>query len=406
MLADWKNARFPIETALLVALCFFLPLLEAPKNLTWLAYVACWLVNRVRARDFGGRWDLWDTLIAAWIASGFVVAAFAGLHGDEWHAAFDIVRYGAVLWLVKRAGYSAAEIRWVLGSLVVSTLLGLFIGYYRMWSGIGQSGTLQLHSVGHVNHTAIYIAIMLGLCTAWLFARWHAWRTGQRAVALAATVLVLVSLVVTASRGAIGAGLALLPLLGLAWRPRWRTPIVVSVVAVAIVAATGIGLGIEVVRKHEDLASNVLSFRDGIWRVGLIAWERFPWFGVGIDNYVLITPPQVKEWRSAAGKEYEPSRYIYFPHAHSLYINTLVERGVFGAAILGAALLAWLAAILRRPPPQAEDLDWILWGAAAGAWFVTTAVGLVNTTLHHEHAILAVLLLGLWLSRKSKALAS
>src|SRR5260221_5973140 len=216
MLADWKNARFPIETALLVALCFFLPLLEAPKNLTWLAYVACWLVNRVRARDFGGRWDLWDTLIAAWIASGFVVAAFAGLHGDEWHAAFDIVRYGAVLWLVKRAGYSAAEIRWVLGSLVVSTLLGLFIGYYRMWSGIGQSGTLQLHSVGHVNHTAIYIAIMLGLCTAWLFARWHAWRTGQRAVALAVTVLVLVSLVVTAIRGAIGVGLALLPLLGLA----------------------------------------------------------------------------------------------------------------------------------------------------------------------------------------------
>jgi hypothetical protein len=41
----------------------------------------------------------------------------------------------------------------------------------------------------------------------------------------------------------------------------------------------------------------------------------------------------------------------------------------------------------------------LLWGCSASAWFVTTAVGLVNTTLHHEHGMLAVILLGLWLSR-------
>ena len=58
MLAELRKARFPVETGLLIALCFFLPLLEAPKNILWLAYVICWLVNRIRARDFGGRWDL------------------------------------------------------------------------------------------------------------------------------------------------------------------------------------------------------------------------------------------------------------------------------------------------------------------------------------------------------------
>ena len=32
----WREWRFPIEFALLLALAFFLPLREAPKNLFWL----------------------------------------------------------------------------------------------------------------------------------------------------------------------------------------------------------------------------------------------------------------------------------------------------------------------------------------------------------------------------------
>src|SRR5688572_2230080 len=100
-----KEFRYPAESALLLALCFFLPLLEAPKSLLWLAYAATWVVNRFRARNFGGPWDLWDSLIAVWMASGFVVAAFAGLDGGQWRGAGDLLRYGSLLWLVKRAGY-------------------------------------------------------------------------------------------------------------------------------------------------------------------------------------------------------------------------------------------------------------------------------------------------------------
>jgi hypothetical protein len=402
MLAELRQARFPLEIGLLVALALFLPLAEAPKNLAWLGYSAVWLANRARARDFGGRWDLWDTLIALWIASGLLAAAFAGLHGSEWRGAGDLARYAGILWMVKRGGYSGREVRWVLGALVLSTVVGLAIGYARIWSGIGKSGTLQLHSVGHVNHTAIYLAIVLGLCAAWLCARWRAWRPGRRVTALAIFVLMLVSLVVTASRGAIGVGLVLLALLAAAWWPRWRAPLAASVAAIAVVVAGLFGLGGEVVRKQEQLTGmeNVLSFRDGIWRMGLAAWERHPWFGVGMDNYSGITHERVRAWRTEAGKHYDESRYMRFPHAHSLYVNTLAERGAVGAAALLAVLLAWMVwLVLRRPKAEGADREWLLWGAAASAWFVTVGAGTVNTTLHHEHGILAVLLLGLWLSQ-------
>ena len=401
-----KLSAARVELGLLLAFCFFLPIVEPWKNITWALYLIVWVVNRIRARQWGGAWEGWDTLIVLWMASGFVVAAFAGEHHDEWRGALDIVRYGSILWLVKRARYSALEMRWILGMLVVSTLAGLALGYYRLWAGLAKSGMLQLYSVGHVNHTAVYLAIMLGLCVSWLLGSWRDCGLAAKALAVAINAAVLGSLIYTTSRGAIGVGLALLPLLGLAWRPRLRWAFVAGLAAAALIVAAGVWLGAEVVKRQQnyEATANILSFRDGIWRMGLAGWRHNKWFGVGIDNYELITPERVKGWLAEEGKAYDPAQYVHFPHAHSLYINTLAERGLFGFAVLILVLLAWLAA-LRRPPPGAANLDWTLWGAALGAWVVTAGVGLVNTTLHHEHAILAVLLLGLWLSRR-KARAS
>jgi len=340
-------------------------------------------------------------LFAVWIVSGFLAAAFAGLHHKEFGGAQELARYAVLGWMVKRSGYSPKEMRWVFGALVASVVAGLAWGYWGLWSGSAKSGTLQLNSVGHVNHTSIYIAIVLGVCVSWLFARWRDWSIGRQAAAFAVTVFVLVSLVVTASRGAIGVGLVMVPILAAAWWPRWRAPLIASVVAVALVVAAAIGFNAEVVRKQEmnAAAHNVLSFRDGIWRMGLAAWERYPWFGIGMGNYSLISHDLVRTWRTEAGKDYDEARYVRFPHAHNLFVNTLAERGVVGFAALAAVLLAWLVALVRnRPRPLDADINWIAWGGAAGAWFVTVGVGLVNTTLHHEHGLLAALLLGLWLS--------
>jgi O-antigen ligase len=388
------------EAGLLLALCFFLPLFEAPKNILWLAYVATWLFNRVRSRHFGGRWDAWDSLIALWIASAFLVAVFAGLHGAEWKGVTDLVRYASILWMVMRSGYTARVLKLIAGVLVASTVVGLAFAHWQLLSGRGESGALQLHSVGHVNHTAIYLAIMLGVSAAWLFTRWNAWRTGKRAVGLAVTTLILVSLFVTASRGAIGIGLLLLPVLALAWWPRWRVPFTAAAATIILALAASHILGIEVLRKQERnvAGQNVLAFRDGIWRMGLVAWERYPWFGVGMNNYAAIDRQLVRQWRLEAGKGYDESKYVDFPHGHSLYVNTLTERGAVGAAALAAVLIAWLVWLIRFRPGAADaDSDWLLWGSAASAWFVTIGVGTVNTTLHHEHGILATLLLAIWL---------
>jgi O-antigen ligase len=156
------------------------------------------------------------------------------------------------------------------------------------------------------------------------------------------------------------------------------------------------------VRKSWDnaQANNVFSYRDGLWRVALAAWRQHRWFGVGMDNFGRITPERVRAWDADAGRTHDPSRYFFSSHGHSLYANTLAERGVVGATALSIVLLAWAATMVRyRPRRTDDDEEWLVWGCAVSAWVVTVAAGLVNTTLHDEHGILAALLLGLWLSR-------
>ena len=376
MPVSWRRRA---ELGALVALCFFLPLYEAPKGIAWLVYVVVWIANRFHERDFGGRWDGWDTLIAAWLASGFVVAPFAALHGNEWRAPLDIVRYGAVFWMVKRTRFDEREVRIVLGTLLASTLVGLAMGYEKIWAG--KTAALSLNSVGHVNHSAIYLAIILGICVAWLF-------TGERRVlATAASVLVLVSVVVTASRGAVGVALVTIVLLAVAFWRRSRVPALVALGVVLVCVLFALAGGTEVFEKHEALvkANNPLAYRQEVWQFAWTAWLQHPWFGAGMDNFGLVV---------------DSSHRALYPHGHSLYLNTLAERGVVGALALFAVLAAWAVTLWRRfPPAAAPALDWVLWGGAATALFVSAAVGAVNTTLHHEHGLLAVLLLGLWLAR-------
>ncbi len=370
-----------VEIGLLLALCVFLPLYEAPKNIAWAGYVVVWLANRVRARDFGGPWDLWDTLIALWLVSGFVIAPFAAMHGGEWRAALDVVRNAAVLWMVKRSRLNGPELRAVLGALIASTVIGVVMGLVQLWSGT--TGRLELNSVGHVNHTVIYLAIMLGVSASWLFLG------RQLALAGAISFFMLVAIFVAASRGGVVAALVTLAALAFFWWPRARFPVAIAGLVLVSAAVLGAVGGAEVFEKQAESvqAGHVLNFREEAWKIAGATWQAHPWFGIGMDNFGLASRQLATEQLRSL-----------MPHAHNLYLNTLAERGIVGAAPVFALLALWGWRLLRsRPRRDDADEVWLVWGAASSAWLVTIVVGMVNTTFHHEHGLLAALLLGLWL---------
>ena len=114
-----------------------------------------------------------------------------------------------------------------------------------------------------------------------------------------------------------------------------------------------------------------------------------------------ISDARLQAWLAAQGRVYAPEAYSPSPHAHSLYVNTLVERGALGLGALLALLAAWAWALARkRPDFAAAGAALTLWCASFSGLVVTAGIGLVNTTLHHEHAMLALLSLTLWLGSR------
>lgn len=394
------SVRNPVEFLLLALLLFAVPALEAPKNLLWIAYAAVWLANRFPRRDFGGRWDAWDSLIAVWLASGYLVAAFSGLHGSEWVGANDMLRYLSLLWLIKRSGYSPEQLMRVPLLAVLGTLPPLAYGLWQTFVS-HETAVLQLNSVGHVNHSAIYLAIACGAAFASTAARWERLSLAWRIAGISLIALLGYAVLDSASRAATAALLLLMLMLAAAWLRRSRKLAVALLVIPLSLGGIAYLAKAEVVEKQERnvQAKNILAFRGGIWHAALDTWRHAPLLGIGINNYKQVDLDQLKTWREAEGRPFDAADYLIAPHAHSLYLNSLAERGAIGLTALLAALGYWLYSLIRFAPSRAgTDAEWALWGGALSAWVISAAVGLVNTTLHHEHAILSMLLLGAWLA--------
>lgn len=394
------NFKYPFEFFALVALVISVPLLEAPKNIFWLVFLFTWLFNRIQSKELGGHWDIWDSAIALWIGSAYFIAAFAGLHNSEWGGANDILRYGTILWLVKRSSYHRSELLWLSITIVFSTLVALNYGLWNLFITHAKHD-LELNSVGHVNHSAIYIAISYGALLSLVLAYWKKTGITLQIIGVMLIMLFAIAVFISVSRSAVGVMLMLTFLIGLAWLKRSKIPLLILLAGTTILAGGAYINQVAVVQKQESntKAGIVLAYRDQIWRTALVAWQEYPMFGVGMHNFNQISMDKVQFWLKKAGKPYVASKYSGTSHAHSLYMNTLAERGLAGSAVLLSVLVLWLYWLIRYAPKSSdENLDWALWGGAFSAWFVTIGVGFVNTTLHHEHAILSMLLLGIWLA--------
>lgn len=397
-------ARTPIseriEWGLLIALAFVLPLFEAPKNILWLAFIALWLTNRWRTRDFGGRWDYWDTLIVLWIASGYASSAFAGIHDEEWGAATDIVRYASVLWVLKRSRYPDWTWVGVIAAISGGTVVGLLWGYWTLY--VSKTDLfLALNSEGHVNHSAIYLATVCGIGIASVQAWWKNGSALSRSANLALLALLIVSLFWMQSRVAVGAAFIMVVALLTAYAARRRRGFGLVALATAGAVTALLLLSPLIVEKNSRFIEygDTLNGRGEIWRLGLAAWREFPLVGVGMGNFGRVDYERLESWSAKRGEALDRQSFHAAAHGHSLYITTFAERGLVGLGVLFAVLAAWaLALFCRIPDANAPPLAWTLWGSAASAWIITVAVGTLNTTLHHEHALLCMLLLGGWLS--------
>lgn len=400
-----------LRLAMLVALALFvftLPLVEAPKNLAIGVYLLAWCARALLSGDFGGRWDRFDTAFALLLGSA-VLSAYAGYAADL----SGVGRIVVLAWLVKRAPLSGKEGRILAAAACAGLLVALPIGALPFF--MRRTQFLELPSVGHVNQSAIYMALLAAAAFGWWMQGAQAGQGGWRRWGLALCASVFgTALLVSASRAAIlggaAAGLMLLLTVGAGsaaargGRVVRRAALTLAAIAAVVgtIAVLAPQLSAQKLTPAEMLHTKSMGSRLQNWRLAVEGWRHRPWLGHGPDAYQRIKVDDVCAWRAQRGQECDRSKYLSAPHAHSLYVATLVERGLLGVGALAVLLGVWAHGLLRsiRTAPVSG-----LWVGSAVALVVVTVAGVFNTTLRVEHGSLALLWLGLWVAAQRPRLA-
>lgn len=395
-----------LNRAEFILLCLFsiaLPLVEAPKNVFWFLFLILWLGRSAQTHNWGALSARWDGLFAAMIAVPVISVLASSPYPHSWREVGDILGYVSLGWMLARSRLSAQQITILMICLVAATLAGVIHGYWIL-ANDPKRIFLQLNSVGHVNHSALYgmgIASMAVVLAAAVWFDSTVYSRLQRALALIGALIMLGVMVSFGSRGALAAyGLSVIGFLLVFARMRKIKLWSIALLGL-IVAAGALALDPKLIQKTEMniAAGSMTAARAEGAHTALEIWRHRVLTGVGAANFSAISPQQIEAWVTERGETYTQSNYLFSSHAHSVYFNTLAERGLLGIVTLGTLCIAWMAALIRRRPgADTTGAHWLSWGAGWSGWFIVFIGGLFNTTLHHEHGMLAMMGLGLLLA--------
>ena len=385
-----------------------LPSLEAPKNVFLVGYLITRVISEVIQFKQGiKQWKGWDLLFLVIIFTAFLSTVFAGFSGlEEWQGYKVFLTALLTGWFLSRAHYSQNQYRIIFLLALLAIIPPFLWGLYE-YLIIHSKKSLEIHSVGHVNHSAIYLTMIFGATLGWFISQYNyrkkneatQWQTILIGIM---SFILFIALIITQSRGAFGIAILLgLCLLFLTNHMKLR---IVGIVTILLVVISSMFLETKIIQKqiNNQKSDNVLAYRDKVWNVSIEGSRFSPLFGIGLSNWHFINLSQIQKSVEARGEIFDAENYFFPGHSHSLYFSALVERGIVGLIATLFFMFYWLYDLIKTFKwSKKSSTSYMLWAGSFSAWVATFGIGLVNTTFHHEHGILACLFLGLYISYKN-----
>ena len=384
-----------------------LPSVEAPKNFFLVGYLLTRIIFEfIEWKQRRIKWAHWDSLFLIFVLTAFLSTIFAGMpHLEEWKGYMVLLTAILTGWLLSRAQYTRENYQGLFKIIVLSALAPLLVGMYQ-YLIIHTKPDLQLYSVGHVNHSAIYLVMIFGASLGWFLSHFSLDKfkiklSNLYLISLGILSLIFfISLIIGQSRAAYGVG-TILGLLIINFVGKSNKIKLIGSISIILVVLFSIILKTGVIQKQisSQEVNDVLSSRDKIWNVSLEASRFSPLFGLGLSNWHFITLDHLKKSVEGRGKVFDANNYHFPGHSHNHYLSALVERGIVGLLVTLAFMILWIRHLMKTFKWATGTKESILlWSGSLSAWVATFGIGFVNTTFHHEHAILACLFLGIYLS--------
>ena len=389
-----------LELTLLFLMLLSLPSLEAPKNIFLVLFVVTAIIRQVKTKSLMV-WSHWDWMFLAIVTTAFLSTIFAGLApGDEWKGFRVLLTFISVGWLISRSKYSSKQLEWIFFITVLSTLPPLCWGLFQ-YLILHTKSSLQLHSVGHVNHSAIYLTMIFGATFGLLLSFLKDSNTIKKNSFILLTIIFFMALLIGASRSAVGISIILAILFLFMFVKSLRLKLIfISFLTLLTLPTFFLSSGVMERQLQLQSTNQSLNGRAEIWHTTIEAARLYPLFGIGIDNRALVSEDLIKKSVESRHEIFNKDYYNFkFKHSHSFYLTNIAERGILGFMVTLCFILMWLQSLTKSySQAKLDNQSAYLWMGSMSAWFATFGIGFVNTTFHHEHGILACLFLGLHLS--------
>jgi len=396
----FKNKLKFLELAFLSLFLAFLPSLEAPKNIFLAGYLITALYRQSQLSP--SKWTFWDWVFLSLIASSFLSALFPFVAGgSEWKGFRGMLLWITFGWTLFRTDYNEKEKKYLFIFAILMTLPPLLWGLTQLLI-LFTKDSLQLHSVGHVNHSAIYLCMMAGAALSLLLSQLQSTQKKYVFITSLLFIFLIASVIISQSRGAFGIVFLLVFTIFLLS----RITIKIKAISLALLTIFLISIvfikPVPVIEKQITNQNNhdILSQRDKVWRAALEVAKLNPLLGIGGGNWKQINIDQLKSSVESRGETFDIEKYaLQYGHPHNIYLSNLVDRGILGLIIFLNFMLIWLITLINSYKKCNHDSKAMLFIMGSfSAWTTIFGIGFVNTTFHHENALLALFFLSLHLS--------
>lgn len=378
---------------------FCLPLFEAPKTYFFLLFVVVWLLKAKKNRSWGGQWRVIDSILLLWIVSALLVSINANVnYGYSLSGFFDVFRYVLIGWLVSRTYFSDREIQIIVIVLSISSLSALIQAFLDCPAG---GECFELNSVGHVNHSAIYLLVSASLLVSFLVF-WQ--QEINKAIKIFLWVVLLIfawSIFDTESRAAsVGVVFLSLFIIGF-WLRKCKSKkrVLLTFFCISSLLLIAMVRPPDFMVRHSKLTKffkNSETPREKIRRFSYHAFRLNPMMGIGFGNYNRLTLESIRGRVISTEGDFDESLYMVNAHAHNIYYTYLISGGIIVTSIF-LWFWGWLVYMLYSVRNKLGGVGDSLWSASVCIVLIDLGIGVVNTTLHHEVAMLSMIIISLFI---------
>lgn len=366
----------------LMAMLFCLPLFEAPKQIFLVLFLLSGFYIMYKNK-ISIKFDIINLSFIAFVVFSFISVI---LNDAPIKRVMDPFRCLLFFIVLRSVGVEKNNIKCIIYALFLGFLISFIIAVYQKFTGINPHGFIELKSIGHVNHSSIFMFLVFCIAMPFILNKDNIFKC----ICIFFAIVSFIGVIMTGSR----ATMYLLPIaiffiilyFGTQISFKKSIFILITFTIISLIAIYYIPDDRILQKITKGISSS--ETRIPIFYSAFYTWQENPFFGIGSGNFESIDITK-----------YFPGNFeVTRSHAHNTFLTFLTEKGIFaliGYLIFQIALFVNFILYFRK--------NMIIFSALSILFF-NNIISLANTTFHHENALLMLCIwaIAMWCIKDEK----